>query len=245
MGNEIEKAKNMLDIISDKLKGYLVLKDDVLDNEYIHVLGDVSKVVGLLRNASTLIAQKRFEAFLKGFKPDEVPTEEQLAKLRDYIDNGEKAQFISDTLSKILLSKSTKSCTILGMIMYEVIEKKQDISHDYLVCIDALMNLFDKDIENIKFIYEHLDTTKHDRLYRLGNPFKEACNYAGIDKSSMDLTIDKAINYQVITRTYEIDLNLDIDDDTPSLSDGSAENDEYIHKSNPGKLLYRFIKSIL
>lgn len=29
-----------------------------------------------------------------------------------------------------------------------------------------------------------------------------------------------------------------------SSSDGSAENDEYIHKSNSGKLLYRFIKTI-
>jgi hypothetical protein len=244
MGNEIEKAKNMLDTISDKLKKYIDIKEDILDNEYVQVLGDVSKVVGLLRNASSLIAQKRFEAFLKGFKPDDVPTEEQLAKLRDYIDNEQKAQFISDTLSKILLSKSTKSCTILGMIMYEVIENKQNISHDYLVCIDALMNLFDKDIDNIKFIYQHLDTTKYGRFYRFGKPFTEACNSAGIDKNSMELTLDKAINYQVIKRTYEIDLNLDIDDDTPSSSDGSAENDEYIHKSNPGKLLYRFIKAV-
>lgn len=43
------------------------------------------------------------QAFLNGFKPDEVPTDGQLVKLQDYVDNEAKAQFISDTLSKILL----------------------------------------------------------------------------------------------------------------------------------------------
>jgi hypothetical protein len=244
MGNEIEKAKDMLDTISDKLKGYLDVRDKVLENEYVQVLGDVSKVVGLLRTASSFIAQKRFEAFLKGFKPYEVPTDEQLAKLRDYIDNEEKAQFISDTLSKILLSKSTTSCTILGMIMYEVIENKQDISHDYLVCIDALMNLFDKDIDNIKFVYDYIGTTKNGRFYVYGKPFKEACKNGGIDPNSMRLTLEKAVYHQVIRRTYEIDLDLDIDVETPSFSDGQAENDEYYQKSTPGILLYRFIKTV-
>ncbi|MCA1200853.1 hypothetical protein [Priestia flexa] len=244
MGNEIEKTKNTLDTISEKLKGYLDVRDNILDSEYVQVLGDVSKVVGLLRNASSLIAQKRFEAFLKGFKPDGIPTEEQLARLRDYINNEEKAQFISDTLSKILLSKSTKSCTILGIIMYEVIENKQNISHDYLVCIDALMNLFDKDIENIKFIYEFLDTTEFGRFYSLGRQFRNAYKSVNIDKSSMELTLEKAVNYQLLKRTYEIEVDLDIDDDSPSSSSGRAENEELYHKSNPGKLLFDFIKVV-
>lgn len=242
MGNELEKANDMLDSISDKLKGYLDVRDKILDNEYVQVLGDVSKVVGLLRNASSLISQKRFEAFLKGFKPDEVPTDEQLAKLRDYIDNEEKAQFISETLSKILLSKSTKSCTILGMIMYDVIENKQSISHDYLVCIDALMNLFDKDIENIEFIYDYIATTKTGRFYGEGKKFKDVCKEHGVDTKSLELTMDKAVYHQVLRRSYEIDLDLDIDVETPSFSDGQAENDEYYAKTSPGKLLYSFIK---
>lgn len=244
MGNELEKANDMLDSISDKLKGYLDVRDKILDNEYMQVLGDVSKVVGLLRNANTLISQKRFEAFLKGFEPDETPTDKQLAKLRDYIDNEEKAQFISDTLSKILLSKSTKSCTILGMIMYDVIENKQNITHDYLVCIDALMNLFDKDIENIEFIYDFIATTKNGRFFKFNKEFRETCKKENIDKNSIELTLEKAIYHQVLYRSYEIDLDLNIDEDTPSLSDGQAENDEYYSKTTPGKLLYSFIKKV-
>lgn len=244
MGNELEKANEMLDSISDRLKGYLDIRDKILDNEYVQVLGDVSKIFGLLSNASSLISQKRFEAFLKGFKPEEVPTDNQLAKLRDYIDNEEKAQFISDTLSKILLSKSTKSCTILGMIMYDVIENKQNISHDYLVCIDALMNLFDKDIENIEFIYDYIATTKTGRFYSEGRKFKNACKERGFDKNSLELTLEKAVFHQILRRSYEIDLNLDIDVETPSFSDGQAENDEYYSKTSPGNLLYNFIKKV-
>jgi len=244
MGNELEKANDMLDSISDKLKGYLDVRDKILDNEYVQVLGDVSKVVGLLRNASALISQKRFEAFLKGFKPEEVPTDKQLAKLRDYIDNEEKAQFISDTLSKILLSKSTKSCTILGMIMYDVIENKQNISHDYLVCIDALMNLFDKDIENIKFVYDYFGITQKDSFFATGRDFRQACSNSGIDRSSMLLTLEKAVNQQLIRRNYDINVDLDIDVETPSFSSGQADNDEYYSKSTPGSLLYNFINAI-
>lgn len=244
MSNELEKAKDMLDTISDKLKSYLDVRDNVLDNEYVQVLGDASKIVGLLRTANTFIAQKRFEAFLKGFKPNEIATEEQLAKLRDYIDNEEKAQFISDTLSKILLSKSTTCCTILGMIMYDVIENKQDLSHDYLVCIDALMNFFDKDIENIKFVYKFFDTTKNGRFFATNTKFRKECKNNNIDKSSMQLTIDKAINHQIINRTYEVDVNLDIDIESPHFSSGEADNEEYYSKSSPGKLLYRFIKTV-
>lgn len=58
----------------------------------------------------------------------------------------------------------------------------------------------------------------------------------------MELTLEKAVYHQVLHRSYEIDLDLDIDEDSPSLSDGQAENDEYYSRTNPGKLLYNFIK---
>lgn len=244
MVNELDKAKDVLDSITDKLKDYLDLKDKVMENEYVQVFGEASKVVGFLRTANAFIGQKRFEAFLKGFKPDEVPTDEQLAKLRDYVDSEEKAQFISDTLSKILLSKSTTSCTILGMIMYDIIENKEDLTHDYLICIDSLMSLFDKDIDNIKFIYKFIETTKSGRFFATGRDFRKACNDSNIDRSSMLLTIDKAVNYQLLTRTYEIELELDVDDDNPSSATGTADNDELYRKSSPGKLLYSFIQKI-
>lgn len=128
--------------------------------------------------------------------------------------------------------------------MYDVIENKQNISHDYLVCIDALMYLFDKDIENIEFIYDYLATTKSRRFYGYSKKFRDICKEHGIDTSSLELTMEKAVYHQVLYRTYEIDLDLNIDVETPSFSDGQAENDEYYSSTQPGNFLYNFIKKI-
>ncbi|WP_163539010.1 hypothetical protein [Gracilibacillus sp. YIM 98692] len=234
-----EKGKEMLDKVSEKLEGYLEIKKEILDNEYMQLLGDTSKVVGFLRNANTLITQKRFEAFLKGFNKDEIPTEKQLAKLLDYIDDEEKAQFISDTFSKILLSKSTKSCMILGLIMYKVIEEKEEISHNYLVCVDGLMNLFDNDIDNIKFVYDYFNESEKTMFRLESREFIDLCQSQNVDRNSLELSVEKALNYQLLRKTYEIDLNIDSDD--PGSGFSEAENDEYIRESDPGKLLYNYI----
>jgi len=66
MPNEIAKS-NILDSISDKLSGYLAIKDALLENDYFEVLGDSVNVLRFLKNANQLIAKKRFDSFLKGF----------------------------------------------------------------------------------------------------------------------------------------------------------------------------------
>ncbi|MFZ3103058.1 MAG: hypothetical protein WA131_08535 [Desulfitobacteriaceae bacterium] len=105
MSNEIAKV-NIFDNISNKLDKYLDVKDLVLENDYIEVLGYSVSVFKIFKNASGLIAKKRFQAFLKGFNGVDKPSECQLAKLYDYIDNEVKAEFIADIFSKVLLSNS-------------------------------------------------------------------------------------------------------------------------------------------
>ncbi|HDA8047999.1 TPA: DNA-directed RNA polymerase, partial [Staphylococcus aureus] len=46
---------------------------------------------------SKIAAQKKFMYFLQGFNPEEIPSEEKLKKLKKYVNNEEKAMFISDT----------------------------------------------------------------------------------------------------------------------------------------------------
>lgn len=75
--------------------------------------------------------------------------------------------------------------------------------------------------------------------------FKTACKTANINKSSMELTLEKAVNYQLLKRTYEIEVDLDIDDDSPSSSSGTAENEELFRKSSPGKDRHAIYKAIL
>lgn len=99
---------------------------------------------------SKIVAQKKFMYFLQGFNPEEIPSEEKLKKLKKYVNNEEKAMFISDTLSKILLSKSTYANMLLGYLLNYIIENNEDLDMDYLIVVDALNNLYDKDIINFK-----------------------------------------------------------------------------------------------
>lgn len=132
------------------------------------------------------------------------------------------------------------------MLLYDIIEKQEELTHEYLVCIDSLTNLFDKDIENIKFIYDYLarQDKKFPILFFYSRQFKKALAEANIDKNSLILTLEKAVNLQLIRREYDIDFDLDIDVESPHSSTGQADNDEYFKKTTPGFLLYGFIKKV-
>ena len=126
-----------------------------MENDYVELVGDSSRIVGVLRKASELVSRNRFEAFLKGFRDIDNPTEEQLAKLIKYIDNEQKAEFIADTFQKILLAKSSKSCLIMGTIMQDIIESKDELTLEDLVCLDSLTNFFDFDIVHFRYICDY------------------------------------------------------------------------------------------
>ncbi|NME96564.1 hypothetical protein HF847_11330 [Clostridium cochlearium] len=238
----ITKEKHIVQQISKKISNYLDIKDSVLKNDYIEFLCDFSKVIGFFQKSTKVLLQKKFEAFLTGFRNNENPTEEQLEKLSNYINNEEKAEFIADTLSKILLSKSRKSCLIMGYIMQKIVDNKRTLSHYDLIYIDSLTNFFDNDILNFKFFCKYLLTeTRSQRLFIYNNKlFKEECLKSNIDNYSMMLTIEKCVSCQLLIKKNEI--NLDIDEDDVILS--SVENDNYYIISNPGKILYKYINEL-
>ena len=158
MLNELSKD-NIFDKISDKLEEYLEVKNDILKNDFFEVLGDSVSVLKFLKNANALITKSRFQSFLKGFNEINKPSEYQLEKLYDYIDNENKAEFIADIFSKVFLSNSKLACVIMGSIAQTLINNKIDISHDDLVCAEALTKFFDYDIKNYKLICEFIGLT--------------------------------------------------------------------------------------
>ena len=94
-------SSNIIKDISGKLTEYLEIKDSIVENEYFEVFGDAFSVIRLLKNANSLIVKKRFQAFLKGFSKQDNPSDWQLSKLYDYIDNEAKAEYIADLFSKV------------------------------------------------------------------------------------------------------------------------------------------------
>jgi len=246
MPNEIAKS-NILDSISDKLSGYLAIKDALLENDYFEVLGDSVNVLRFLKNANQLIAKKRFDSFLKGFSNENSPSEFQLSKLYDYIDNELKAEFIADIFSKVMLSTSKLSCVIMGIIAKNLIENRKDISHDDLVCAEALTKFFDYDIRNYKKICEYLENYMKNRKikkrkgFEINYAFTKYCIEDGTTTAeSVNLTLEKAISYQLFYKENEIDLDVDEDD----VGSSSISATEQCIISNPGEQLYKYIQKI-
>lgn len=225
--------------IDDKLSEYLKLKDLILESDYVEVLGDTFKVVGILRKGSQLMSQKKFVSFLKGFSKSDSPTEEQLQKLSDYINSEQKAEFIGDIFSKILLSKSCKACLIMGSIMQKIVDYKDNLTHEDLVCIDALTKFFDVDIDNYKFICKNILSQKGKNLY-YNKFFRDNCKMAYKDESSILLTIEKSVSSQLLFRENEVDLSIDTD----NLDLSNADNNEFFRISKPGSKLYDYITKL-
>ncbi|MBS4191730.1 hypothetical protein KHA94_16190 [Bacillus sp. FJAT-49705] len=230
---------NLLDKVNKHIEKYIGIKTDIIDNQYVQLLGDSSKVVSFIRNSSTLIIHKKFESFLNGFKEVTIPSEEQLNRLIDYINDEAKAEFVSDTFSKILLSKSSKACIIMGTLLKDMINKQDELSHDHLICFDALINFFDVDLKNYLVIFENVG--KNKMSYLPTKRFSDQLKAEGIDNTSAWLTIEKCVSLQIINRYNELDL--DINGDDPSFSDGDI--DEYFKITGPGKLLYTYLTRIL
>ncbi|MCY8824376.1 hypothetical protein [Bacillus atrophaeus] len=192
------------------LEKYLNFKNSILDNKFVQLAGDTSKIVGFLQRSSELVIRKRFESFLKGFKREEQPSIEQLNKLIAYVDNEAKAEFISDTFSKVLLAKSSKACVVMGSILSSIVEDKENLSHIHLTCINALMNFNDFDMGNYVLICKFFKDSKVKKLHESGINGRIGRNR--LNSESVWITIDKAINYQMLVKDIEVDLSMFVDD---------------------------------
>lgn len=237
MGNEVSKS-NIFDAIGEKLSSFLDIQDSVMDNDYVGLLGDASKLVGFITKASKLATQKQFEKFLKTFQAG-CNTEEQLLKLMAYIDSEQKAEFIANTMQKILLSKSSKSCLIMGAIMQDITNNKADLTLEDLVCLDALTNFFDFDFENYKYICKPIykNKKKHFDLYW---QWQNKCKEDGFRVSSVTLTVEKAVSYQLLSKDTDVQLDIDSDD----VGSSGAESDISYSMTAPGEKLYEYILSV-
>ncbi|TWJ43933.1 hypothetical protein [Bacillus licheniformis] len=234
MNDIVKSSKDTLEKALKHMESYMQIKNDFLDNEFVQLLSESSKLVGFLRSSSELIVRKKFEAFLKGFSLDETPTEAQLERLIKYIDDETKAEFIADTFSKILLARSSKACVIMGSILNDVVENKDNLTHEHLTCINALMNFYDMDIENYKFLYDFLADEPALRKKWFGLSYM--INEHNLNKSSIEITLEKSISTQIIQRGMELDIE-----------DGEmidTKREEYYVLTSSGKLLGVYLNRI-
>lgn len=221
--------------ISDKIEKVSNLVEQVSENELIKFAGDTFKFVDTAVKINNFVIQKRFENCLKGFTED-IPTEKQLEKLKKYIDSPERAEFISDSFRKVILSNSSKASMAIGSIINQVIIEQQNLSYEKLACLNALSLFYDLDIGNFKALRKFVDYIPKKGLrtpnldgkikvhFYLRN-LKEFCEKEVISYSSILFTLEKSINLQLITREFEpvIDISIDAEYETADVNNHSID----------------------
>lgn len=234
------------DIIDSALvhfKKYLEIKDQVLKNEYVEIFGEMSKIVSFVRSTNQMIVNKKFQKFLEGFNEDKEPLEKQIEKLTKYVDDEDKAEFIADTFTKVMLTNSSKSSLVMGSILHSVVTTEGNLEHQKLVCINALTGFFNNDLENIKFLDEYMRTNNKKRIYLPG--LRKYCKDNNLNYPSILLTVEKCVSTQIMFREYEADISASVDVDSESVDIDNNDVDEYHTFSGPGKTLLKYVNRVL
>ncbi|MCY7449238.1 hypothetical protein [Bacillus altitudinis] len=227
-----------MEIIKKKISELLEEKNSLLNNEYVQLIGDTSKLINLVRGASELMLQKKFKSFLKGFSIDEKPTEIQLRKLKEYIDNETKAEFVADTFSKILLSNSSKACLIMGTILKDIVEMRNDLKHEELIAINALKEFYDVDIVNFNIIQSVFVEKSEEKIG--STDILSKIKHNNLDDISVLMTLDKAAATQLLFVTTSVDMSTEVN----KFENRRKEADNFYVMTSGGKLLTKYIKRI-
>ena len=217
------------------------MQQEVLDNDYMELLGDLSKITHFLKAANDIRIKHQLTAFLKGFNINN-GTEQEINKLIKSINNPKKAEFISDTLAKILFAKSKKGCTVIGAMIGELKNNTNDLPIKYIVCVSGVPDLFDHDIDVIKYIYKWVNNnidgknsfspTTH---FVITKEFLDIAAKNSISRNQLFLTLDKLINLQYIEKKTEFKADITI----PTL--GNIIIDERYILTPIGELLGKYI----
>lgn len=244
---EVIEENNELEVFSQletKISKYIKLADDFVDDDLIDLFTNSFKVFKFMRSSYTFISQKKIAYFLKGLNLDNEPTVSQLNKLNNYINSEKKAEFISECVGKVIASKSKKASFLLGLLVHRLINSNANITYKELICANALEQLFDFDIDNIKILsmyaqYFNENTRLNSKWFYFNYKFKNWCKREGIDTNeSFFLTIEKCTSSQLLIK--DIELDLDFDEDDISLSSG--DNTEAFKLTQAGLYLIDNLK---
>ncbi|MDK0795934.1 hypothetical protein [Clostridium perfringens] len=213
-----------LEKLNSSIGEYLEIRDDILDNDYIEVIGDISKTINFFKKINEMKAKRQLLSFIKGFNPNNNPTEEEINKLIKYVNSEKKAQFISDTLSNILFAKSRKGCMIIGSMLGYLKDNLNELPVEYIICVSGLTDLFDHDIENIKYIYRWANNeiegqkkrNKNTGWFYITKKFKDLAKANDVEISSLLISIEKLVSLQYLQKEYEVDFGGELDVESPS-----------------------------
>jgi len=109
--------------LRDEFNGYKHLKKTIVENDYVEMFSEISPMLKFAKNIFDFAQEIKFNMFLKGFNENDIPLDQQIQKLRKYIDNPIRAEFIANTINKILSANSSEACLIIETISNSVVNE--------------------------------------------------------------------------------------------------------------------------
>lgn len=241
----VENLSEQLSIVMDKVKeyssSYVDLKDSIIGEDTLELVGDSVKILGLLNNSRKLYCLTKFKMFLKGINFETV-SEENLQKLIDYVDNDEKAEFVTTTFDKILSANSKIACSVMGLLVNEMSIKKRNIQQSDLMLIQALSIMNDFDVKNFVHLMD-MEEWKEGKKFKsisnkVMNAFREKYTI-----SELDLNLSLQVMNKGGLTEKEGEAELDMDSDTPDLS--SVRYEEILYFNLLAKKLHVYAEKII
>ncbi|MGX1687555.1 DNA-directed RNA polymerase, partial [Bacillus subtilis] len=208
----VEKLKLLDEGLRKELNQYKDIKGIVEGNDYVQILTEITPIVKFAKGVYDFSQEMKFSWFLKGFREDKKPLESQIQKLRKYISNRHRAEFIANTINGVLAANSSEACLIIGTILNSTLKQDKEISHEKLVCINALTSLFNHDINNLEKILDYVFKSRGaDAKSIIHEDVWSCCDNEKEEASSLYLTLDKCVSFQIVSREYETRTDSSID----------------------------------
>ncbi|MCY7767706.1 MULTISPECIES: DNA-directed RNA polymerase [Bacillus subtilis group] len=240
----VEKLKLLDEGLRKELNQYKDMKEIIEGNDYVQILTEITPIVKFAKGVYDFSQEIKFSWFLKGFREEKKPLESQIQKLRKYISNRHRAEFIANTINGVLAANSSEACLIIGTILNSTLKQDKEISHEKLVCINALTSLFNNDINNLEKISDYVFKSRGaDAKSIIHEDVWSCCENDEAGASSLYLTLDKCVSFQIVSREYETRTDSSIDIEIESVDVDTALDDYYVITS-AGSLLFDYIKRI-
>lgn len=187
----MDKYDIVTERITKKLNEYIYLDVDLEKAE--NVLSSSSRLGRLFIQGAQYVSVKRFESFLKGLGQSSDISHQQLEKLEKYVSNEKRARFICEQLDKVIKANSTRASMMMGLLLNKVMNYSENPSFRDLIIINTLSELYDEDIENLKYILNECSSNFSVSVF--------------VDQYSREMWInyfeEKNSNYEELSYTFE------------------------------------------
>lgn len=238
--------ENAIESVSKQLNKYMNFEIEM--NDITEMVSTTTSIGKLFIAGARFSSQKRFEGFLKGLGNGERVSEKQLDKLKEYVNNEQRAQFMCEQFDKVVRANSVESSMMMGLVLHDTIQKNNNPSFQSLIIVNALSQLYDADIDNLEYILSQLCRKPGNKLNLSEENYDRQMWVKYFIRNNRDLigldyTFEKAMGLQLLKEeidTHKAKMYADID----AFSSFSRKPEFTLKITPPGLEILNLIKII-